>query len=143
MFAYVSTQFTLERLHERCGTNSCNQLFLRKTRNVLHSLSLREPMNHELACWRRLTPMQSSVFAQRFAAPLCARRVTLQALCFRFRPRSAGALLCACSYRGIRTGRCDVLNKSFLHKKKAAMRRPCIGYFSLKARVSSGHNVMA
>ena len=36
-----------------------------------------------LACWRRLTPMQSSVFAQRFAARLCVPCVTLQAFALR------------------------------------------------------------
>ena len=81
--------------------------------------------------------MQSSVFAQRFAARLCVPRVTLQTLALRlvFVP-----LACAYSYRGMRMAECDVLNKNILNKKKP----PCGGLvYSLNARVSSGHNVMA
>lgn len=36
-----------------------------------------------LACWRRLTPIQSSVFAQRFAVRLYVPHVTLQVLALR------------------------------------------------------------
>ena len=98
-------------------------------------------MNHMLARWRRLTPIQSSVFAQRFAARPCVPRVTLcrrllslsPALCRRLLYGLCSCrLLCACSYRGMRMTFHKAFTKNILHKKKAAMRRPCIGYLQFE-----------
>lgn len=115
----------------------CNGLFYAMARNVLHGLFLPACISM-YACTLAVTNPDT---VKRVCSTLCraalrpARNVAGACLRLVFVP-----LACAYSYRGMRRTFHKAFTKIFLHKKKP----PCGGLvYSLNARVSSGHNVMA
>ena len=95
----------------------CNGLFYAMARNALHGLFL---------------PVRISMYAYTLAVtnPDTVKRIcsTLCRAVLRSARNVVQAFAFACSYRGMRMAFHKAFTKNFCIKKKAAMRRPCIGY---------------
>ncbi len=114
----------------------CNGLFYAMARNALHGLFLPACISM-YACMLAVTNPDT---VKRVCSTLCRAALRpardVAGVCFRFRPRCAGACLrlvfvplaCAYSYRGMRRTFHKAFTKIFLHKKKAALRRPCLQF---------------
>lgn len=97
----------------------CNGLFYAMTRNALHGLFLPACISM-YACTLAVTNPDT---VKRICSTLCrtalcpVRDVAGVLLCGLCSCR----LLCACSYKGMRTAECDVLNKNILNKKNSRL----------------------
>lgn len=104
----------------------CNGLFYAMARNALHGLFLPACISM-YACTLAVTNPDT---VKRICSTLCrvalrpTRNVAGVLLCGLCSCR----LLCACSYRGTRTAAVHTKIHFFLHKKIAALRRPCLQF---------------